>query len=251
MREEWGALKRLTEERLNPDSPEGRLAKLIRAMPPLERVPFAKERAFACLTSAATRPRRSPWAAGAIALGLGVSAFAATAVSHFEFPGQIPASSFASSPVPLTASMPPAPAGGATAEARGTSPETRADAAGIHVTIPAASPTPESKLRARSVERRSPAGGEDPAALLEAIRALRSDGDPARAGVLLAAYLKAYPHSPLSGDALALSIEAAIARHDSRSGAELARRYLAQFPDGRYRSLASRAALPRPPADSP
>jgi hypothetical protein len=78
--------------------------------------------------------------------------------------------------------------------------------------------------------------------VLEAIRALRYNGDPARAGVLLAQYLKAHPRSVLSEDASALSIEAAVARHDPRSAADLGRRYLAQFPNGRYRAFALQAA---------
>ena len=44
----------------------------------------------------------------------------------------------------------------------------------------------------------------------------------------------------LSEDALALSIEAASAQHDPRA-ADYARRYLARFPKGKYRTLASRA----------
>jgi hypothetical protein len=107
------------------------------------------------------------------------------------------------------------------------------------------------KLHTRSVQTRPLAAGEDPAPLLEAIRTLRSNHDPVRAGAMLAKYLKAYPHSPLSEDALALSIEAALARHSTASSAELARRYLAQFPNGRYRLFASRAAQPNPPTDSP
>jgi hypothetical protein len=83
--------------------------------------------------------------------------------------------------------------------------------------------------------------GEDPIPVLEAIRALRYHGDPASAGVLLAQYLRAHPHSVLSEDAYALSIEAAIARRDPRA-AELTRRYLAQFPNGRYRAFALQMA---------
>jgi outer membrane protein assembly factor BamD (BamD/ComL family) len=91
------------------------------------------------------------------------------------------------------------------------------------------------------VESRHP-DGEDPAPVLEAIRALRSRGDAALASSLLADYLRAHPRSVLSEDALALSIEAAVARHDARSAAELARRYMDQFPNGRYKAFASQTA---------
>jgi hypothetical protein len=53
-------------------------------------------------------------------------------------------------------------------------------------------------------------------------------------------YLKTHPNGVLSEDALALSIEAASAQHDPRA-ADYARRYLAQFPHGKYRDLANRA----------
>jgi hypothetical protein len=84
--------------------------------------------------------------------------------------------------------------------------------------------------------------GEDPTLVLEGIRALRNNGDPSRAGVLFSQYLKAHPHGVLAEDASALSVEAAIARHDMRSAAELSRRYLAQFPSGRYRAFAIQSA---------
>src|SRR6478752_578427 len=81
---------------------------------------------------------------------------------------------------------------------------------------------------------------EDATHVVQAIQALRTERDPARAQALLNEYLKANPRGALSGDALALSIEAASAQHDPRA-AEYARRYLASFPKGKYRDLAKRA----------
>jgi hypothetical protein len=240
-------LKRLIDEGRNPDSPEGRLASLIQAMPALERAPFAQERVFARVVSAAaTRRKRLPWTAGAIALGLGISAVAAASVGHLEF-------FVRPSPSSLTAPLMPPPQAGAAIPEASRAIATPEPALPDKADLPAASQPPPSrmpKLHARYVESRPLAAGEDPAPLLEAIRTLRSNHDPTRAGVLLAEYLKAYPHSPLSEDALALSIEAALARHSTASSAELARRYLAQFPNGRYRLFASRAAQPNPPTDS-
>jgi hypothetical protein len=82
---------------------------------------------------------------------------------------------------------------------------------------------------------------EDAAPVVAAIQALRTEGNPLRAQALLDDYLKAHPHGVLSGEALALSIEAASARHDPRA-ADYARRYLARFPRGKYRDLAARAS---------
>jgi hypothetical protein len=219
-------------------------------MPALEGAPFARERVFArVIGAAATRRKRLPWTAGAIALGLGISAVAAASVGHLQFFVRPSPSSLTA---PLTVSMPPLQVGTAIAEV------SRASATPVPVKDkidpPAASPpspSPMPKLHTRSVQTRPLAAGEDPAPLLEAIRTLRSNHDPVRAGALLAEYLRAYPYSPLSEDALALSIEAALSRHSTASSAELARRYLAQFPNGRYRLFASRAARSNPPTDSP
>jgi len=136
----------------------------------------------------------------------------------------------------------------------------RASAAAPEVTpslhdVPAVAPRAEAQKADASRARPAPKpaalavsaaakNGEDPAPVLEAIRALRSEGEPARAGVLLADYLKAHPRSVLAEDALALSIESALARHDGRAAGDLAKRYLAQYPNGRYRAYALRAENP-------
>jgi hypothetical protein len=85
-----------------------------------------------------------------------------------------------------------------------------------------------------------PRAGEDPSQVAEAVRALRKQGDAARAQALLDQYLKANPRGALAEDALALSIEAAAARKDPRA-ADYARRYLAKYPNGRFQSVAERA----------
>ena len=87
-----------------------------------------------------------------------------------------------------------------------------------------------------------PSSSEDPSHVVEAIQALRTDKDPSRAQGLLNDYLKTPPNGVLSEDALALSIEAASAQHDPKA-ADYAKRYLAKFPHGKYRALASRALV--------
>jgi hypothetical protein len=74
----------------------------------------------------------------------------------------------------------------------------------------------------------------------EAVRALRKQGDAAKAQALLDQYLRSNPRGALAEDALALSIEAAAARKDPRA-ADYARRYLARYPNGRFRAVAERA----------
>jgi hypothetical protein len=82
-----------------------------------------------------------------------------------------------------------------------------------------------------------PAVGEDPSAVLEAMRALRLDHDPVRARVLLGRYLERHPGGALAEEALAMSIEAAVAHHDP-DAAVLGARYLRLYPTGPFHTLA-------------
>lgn len=102
-------------------------------------------------------------------------------------------------------------------------------------------PAPETlPEKASEAPASKPRAGEDPTQVAEAVRALRKQGDPARAQALLDQYLRGNPRGALAEDALALSIEAAAARKDPRA-AEYARRYLARYPNGRFRAAAERA----------
>jgi hypothetical protein len=79
-------------------------------------------------------------------------------------------------------------------------------------------------------------------AVVAGMRALRLDHDPARARGLLAKYLERHPNGALAEEALALTIEAAVAHHDSDAAA-LGARYLRRYPAGPFRALALRAQL--------
>jgi hypothetical protein len=85
---------------------------------------------------------------------------------------------------------------------------------------------------------------EDPSEVVRAVDALRNQRDPERASKLLAQYLAAHPRGALAEEAVALSIEAAAARHDP-AAADFARRYLREYPNGRFRQTAE-VALRRP-----
>jgi hypothetical protein len=68
-----------------------------------------------------------------------------------------------------------------------------------------------------------------------AVTALRQDHDPDRAGDLLEAYRRDFPAGALAEEALALAIEAAIARSNP-DALRLADEYLSRFPAGRFRA---------------
>jgi len=82
--------------------------------------------------------------------------------------------------------------------------------------------------------------GEDTSAVSAAMRALRVERNPARARGLLARYLSEHPNGNLAEEALAMSIEAAIAHHDG-DVADLASRYLRTYPQGSFQTLARQA----------
>jgi TolA-binding protein len=87
--------------------------------------------------------------------------------------------------------------------------------------------------------------GEDPTPVVRAIRALRSERNPAQAEQLLQQYLRTNPNGALAEDALALLIETASAQR-SKSAADRAARYLELYPNGRYRATARRVLSTRP-----
>lgn len=106
--------------------------------------------------------------------------------------------------------------------------------------LPASLPTPvKSPSAASAPAPRTVPPLSDVARVHEAAKALRHDADPERALQLLERS-GAPVTGPLAEEALALRIEASVARGDGRQ-AKLAAAYLAQYPKGRYRDLAKRA----------
>jgi len=126
----------------------------------------------------------------------------------------------------------PAPAALAPAAPRGRAEAPRKERAATPVDIPTTAPETH-----RPHAPRTRARSEDPSAVVDAIEALRKQHDPDRAAKLLAGYLAAHPKGAVTEEALALSIEAATLRHDP-AASEFARRYLREYPSGRFRQTA-------------
>jgi hypothetical protein len=83
--------------------------------------------------------------------------------------------------------------------------------------------------------------GENPSAVMDAVKALRQDHDPTEARRLLREYLRLYPRGSLAEEARALSFEAARAAR-SPDAVALANDYLTLYPHGRFQKAAEQAA---------
>ena len=220
-------MKRLLEE---SEPALSALTELVAASKAHEPNPFAKRLVQSRLTrELASRPRRfalrSAWV-GLSALLLAASAAAAAGYSFLASPSE---QVFAPPPAPIERSAP-------------TRAAPRVAPPAFQPPVVPAPPPNDGKPLARPAEK--PRAGEDPSQVAEAVRALRKQGDPVRAQALLDQYLRQNPRGALSEDALALSIEAAAARKDPRAG-DHARRYLARYPNGRFRDLAERVLAGR------
>ncbi len=106
---------------------------------------------------------------------------------------------------------------------------------------PTASPAPLGMAsRVRHSNPPGLAGDDGSAYVLEGMRALRVEGDPVRARAFLSEYLDRHPRGTLAEEALAISIEAALAHRDPDAPA-LGARYVAAYPGGAFGALARQA----------
>ena len=242
-------MKRLVEQEGLDDS-DRQLSELFSNAAPFEDDPFRKRRIWVRLERKFKLPMRASrfWVRPIVIAALLVSGTAMAELGHryvlrgSGFLGFGEAPSAPSSNVPVA---PRATARRVAAPASFGSSEELAPIASAAPIEPApaevapAEPAAGARSTAKNTRPR-PEAGEDATRVVEAIQALRTERNPTRAQALLNDYLKSNPRGSLSGDALALSIEAASAQHDPRA-ADYARRYLAAYPKGKYRELAKRA----------
>jgi hypothetical protein len=218
-------MKRLREE---ADAALAQLTTLVESAEPHQSGPFAKRHVQSRIARAleGSGGQRRPLRPALLGAGaLLIAATAAAAGYTWLGPGK---ATLPPPPEPQVA--PTAPVSRVTAPQTPVTEVTPPELPAAPASVDPPSSKPQAKLRA----------GEDPTPVAEAVRALRKQGDAARAQALLDQYLKSNPHGALSEDALALSIEAAAARKDPRA-ADYARRYLARYPNGRFRQVAERA----------
>ncbi|MEI9940931.1 MAG: hypothetical protein WDO69_27250 [Pseudomonadota bacterium] len=237
-------LKRLLDDE-GLDSSDRQLSDLFRAAAPFEVDPFRKRRILVRLERGSKLSTRAGFWLRPIVIA--ASLVSGTAMAELGHRYVLHGSGFfglggSSSATPASVKLAPHPVPIAKR-----APGADLGTAGEITPAPVESAAPALVESAASVPRITPKNGrprpessEDATHVVQAIQALRTERDPARALALLNDYLKANPRGALSGDALALSIEAASAQHDPRA-AEYARRYLASYPNGKYRDLAKRA----------
>lgn len=218
-------MERLIDRDVPPGSDEGRLRDLIEASCAVGSAGASKWETFACVLARRHRRRQRglsvlrPAAAVAVLVAAGATAASTVGSRWLTFGRSAAPASQAPAPVQPRHHRSPAP------PAPSASPEP------AHVS-PAMAPATR-----RPQTSRARARGEDPSQVVAAVEALRKQRDPDRAAKLLAEYLTAHPRGALVEEAVALSIEAAAARHDPAASA-FARRYLEQFPRGRFRQTA-------------
>lgn len=246
-------MKRLIDGACSGDAAELQLAALVRSVRPFRANPFRKRKVLLQMSRATSAPNpryRKPALSAVVLAVLGSAGIAGASYGWLRGGTVAPSEVAAPAAAPKLSTV---PRRASTTPPEVVAPEVVApEVASADVASAPVSPAkPTENAAPRRSERtlgnkpRLKEEGEDPSEVLEAIRALRKQGDAARAQVLLDQYLKTHPAGALSEDALVLSIEAALARHDPRA-ADYARRYLKSFPKGRFRALAERVLASRP-----
>jgi hypothetical protein len=227
-------MKPLDQELTFSSASEDRLAELVRSAQPYQANPFRKRLIRARMQAGTRRSPRLVLRYAPVAVLLVCTSGAAAALGYRWMSDEAPA--------PGTTPPPAAPAPLLPLQTEPAAPTPPRSTTEDRPAVTAAPErAPSAKLKPSADRDKPKVAGEDPTQMLEAVRALRKEGNPSHAQTLLDGYLASNPSGALSEDALALSIEAAAARRDPRAK-EYAQRYLTQFPNGRFRQLALRAA---------
>jgi TolA-binding protein len=233
-------MERLKEAHFEHGSLEAEASDLLRGAEPYGVPALLKRNVRVRLVEAAPRRRAPLWLRVAVATGvLAVVVVAVAAVGHFS---QKSATSRLASQTAVSVGV-----GAPRTDAPLIDSGNALTPPSPEVSLPSASaelsPSKHNASDARLDSHRDSARESTPVTeaslVYETARALRSEGDPARAARVLDDYFKRYPHGALAEEAQALAIDIAVARGDSRAKS-LAARYLSSYPDGHFRSKAQR-----------
>jgi hypothetical protein len=246
---------RLRDQQHDPDEAVALAARLVASAEPAQPSAQQKTRVRRAL---ARTPHRTPSMrlrfAVVLVVGVGVVGGAAAAISRWTHPQATPGPTIRPEVTPSTA--PRHRRGSGIRSAPMSQPNTQTV---LETVLPSRTDAParrsEPQLRNRAPKPTSmPAVARGPRTdgvaeasphailVVQAVKALRRDGDTVRAVQLLGEYLRLEPEGALTEDALALGIEATAARDPARAAA-LARRYLARYPAGRFAGLARDALV--------
>jgi hypothetical protein len=259
--------QRLIEMRDFSDPDEAETARLLRSMPPTAVSEVVERRVYARVCAPRLRgPRFVRLTVLASALLVSTTILCATLARHWlgRSDDRSPRSPALSVPVAqpkrLVAQREPAPES-APADSTPVSPSATDEggaAATVHTSAHrdrlrgfAAARRPTLVASDRDIPREelpppevaaAPPPPEEAALVLSALRALRREHNPVQAGALLQTYLARFPKGVLTEEALALGIEAAVARQDARFAAILSNQYLGRYPAGRFVALARKTS---------
>jgi outer membrane PBP1 activator LpoA protein len=99
---------------------------------------------------------------------------------------------------------------------------------------------PTSSPTASKAQRDTGVVDDESTLIVRAVRALRHEGDPARAQALAEQSLARFPHGAQIEEAMALVMESAFARGDAAGAQRAASAYLDRFRSGRFADRAQR-----------
>jgi hypothetical protein len=238
--------QRLTETQDFRDADEAEAARLLRSLPPVAPNELAERRIYARISSGPSRrPRLAPAAVLVAALLVSTTILSATLARRW-LAGSEQKSSGAPA-LSLPAAQPKHPT--ARREQEPSATDQLASAAQVSTRRDRAREPLTGKRQAvasndmrgaveKSQVAPAPPPPEEAALVMAALRSLRREHNPSQAGALAQSYLTRFPEGVLNEEALAIGIEAAVARHDAAVATTLANRYLGRYPAGRFVSLA-------------
>jgi hypothetical protein len=250
-------MKRLRDQASSPDPVRARAASLLGAMRPLDVARIGRRPPP---SDAKPRPRTMQMGVALVLAAMLASAVAGAGTLHRAgwLRSFAPGGARSSPPTPASPALshaPPAPPVPGTASHAATSSPSAAPAempsgaaaaassSGPRMTIPTAV-----RIDPRDPRTSTATNDTDESALVvEAVRALRRDHDPRRAGNLAQEVLQRYPHGAQIEEAMAVAMEAAFAEGDTTGARHWAERYMGTFGTGRFadRALQVLAASPR------